>query len=212
MGIPEDPSGASMKCGKTSCICCLWIYETSYIEEDNISIDGGMNCLSKNLIYLIDCKKCNKKYEGETTTMFKDRLLAHVRDIRAYKDTSVADHFNHDCPNDYGIPSMRAYPIELVPDQGNYRKNKKKLLSRETFWIKELNTLDPHGINRKIAEQRDINVSMTYNKTGMKAISIIRECFNNLQEKHPKVFNKTELVCSYKRNKNIAEHFVHAKL
>ena len=52
---------------------------------------------------------------------------------------------------------------------------------------------------------------MTYNKTGMKAISIIRECFNNLQEKHPKVFNKTELVCSYKRNKNIAEHLVHAK-
>ena len=107
---------------------------------------------------------------------------------------------------------MRAYPIELVPDQGNYRKNKKKLLSRETFWIKELNTLDPHGINRKIAEQRDINVSMTYNKTGMKAISIIREWFSNLQEKHPKVFNKTELVCSYKRNKNIAEHLVHAKL
>ena len=161
---------------------------------------------------LIDGKKCNKKYVGETTTMFKDRLLAHVRDIRAYNDTSVADHFNYDCPNDYGIPSMRAYPIELVPDQGNYRKNKKKLLSRATFWIKELNTLDPHGINRKIAEQRNINVSMTYNKTGMKAISIIRECFNNLQEKHPKVFNKTELVCSYKRNKNIAEHLVHAKL
>ena len=45
MGIPEDPSGASMKCGKTSCICCLWIYETSYIEEEDISIDGGMNCL-----------------------------------------------------------------------------------------------------------------------------------------------------------------------
>ena len=125
--------------------------------------------------------------------MFKDRLLAHVRDIRAYNDTSVADHFNYDCPNDYGIPSMRAYPIELVPDQGNYRKNKKKLLSRETFWIKELNTLDPHGINRKIAEQRNINVSMTYNKTGMKAISIIREWFSNLQEKTSQGFQQNRI-------------------
>ena len=107
---------------------------------------------------------------------------------------------------------MRAYPIDLVPDQGNYRKNKKKLLSRETFWINELNTLEPYGMNRKVAKKRDINLSMTYNRTGMKAVSIIRECFSNLQTKHPKVFKNAELVCSYKRNKNIAEHLVHAKL
>ena len=212
MGIPEDPCGASMKCGKKSCICCLWIHETSYIEDEGISIDGGMDCRSKNVIYLIECTKCNQKYIGETTCMFKVRLNRHVNDIRTYKNTAVADHFNYDCPSTYDVPLMRAYPIELVPDQGNYRKNKKKLLSRETFWIKELNTLEPNGINRKITHKRDIKVSMTYNRTGMRAISMIRECFHNLQTKHPKVFNNAELLCSFKRSKNIAEHLIHAKL
>ena len=212
MGIPEDPSGASMKCGRRSCECCLWMHETSYIDDDGVSIDGGINCLSKNVIYLIECTKCGQKYIGETTNMFKVRLNKHVNDIKSYRDTAVADHFNYDCPSTNDIPHMRTYPIDLIPDQGSYLKNKKKLLSRETYWINELNTLEPYGINRKITKKRDLHVSMTYNKTGMKAVSIIRECFSNLQNKHPKVFNNAELLCSYKRGKNIAEHLVHAKL
>ena len=57
MGIPEDQSGASLKCGKTSCVCCLWIHETSYIEEEGIKIDCGTNGLSKNLINVRDMIK-----------------------------------------------------------------------------------------------------------------------------------------------------------
>ena len=83
-------------------VCCLWIHETSYIEEEGIKVDCGANGLSKNLINVRDMIKIS---------------------CRVYGDTSVVDHFiNYDCPNDDVIPSMQAYPIELVPDQGNYRK------------------------------------------------------------------------------------------
>ena len=139
-------------------VCCLWIHETSYIEEEGIRIYGLLNGLSKNLIYLIQCTR---------------------HDNNVYSDALVTDHLNYDCPNDDGIPSMHAYPIELVPDQGNYHKD---------------------------------YVGMTYNKTGVKAVSIIKECFSNLQVRHPNVFNYADLVFSKNFNKNIAEDLDHAKL
>ena len=38
-------------------VCCLWIHETSYIEEEGIKIDCGTNGLSKNLINVRDMIK-----------------------------------------------------------------------------------------------------------------------------------------------------------
>ena len=41
-------------------VCCLWIHETSYIEEEGIKIDCGTNGLSKNLINVRDMIKISE--------------------------------------------------------------------------------------------------------------------------------------------------------
>ena len=120
-------------------------------------------------------------------------------------------HFNYDCVSDNNVADLRIYPIELIPDQGSSYKNDKKLLMRESYWINQLNTLDPNGLNKKTTCKQNINVSMIYSNTASRALKSIRECYEGLQSKFPKAF-KSELMLSYKRNKNIAEYLVHAKL
>ena len=223
VGDQEEPMGAALKCGRRFCECCLWIKETSYIlkhernEYDNIyrqsliAIEGGINCQSQNVIYVIECKKCEMQYVGETRCNLKTRLQRHLSDIRTRKDTSVAIHFNYDCVSDLNVADLIIYPIEIIPDQGSSYKNEKKLLMRESFWIKELNSLEPFGLNRKIAQKRNINVSMTYSDTASRALKVMRESYEDLKAKFPKAFN-SELMLSYKRNRNISEYLVHAKL
>ena len=212
MGNKDDPSGAAMKCGRRGCECCLWIEEKSYFGDLlEYQIDGRIDCQSKNIIYVIECTKCNIKYVGETQRSLRCRLYNHLSDIRGYKSTSVADHFNYDCVSEYDAWNFKIYPIEFVHEQGSADKNKKKLLQRETYWINELNTIDPNGLNKKTSERRNINISMPYNHTSHKAYKLIRECFNNLKSKYPTVFN-ADLICAYKRNKNLGDFLVSSKL
>ena len=212
MGDFEDPCGASMKCNKKRCECCLWIDQSSYHgDNEEYPIYGRMDCQSKNVIYVIECKKCKLKYVGETQRSLKDRLNNHLSDLRLFKDTNVADHFNYECTFDYGEWDFKIYPIEHIPDQGNTNKNKKKLLERETYWINELNTLVPNGINSKTSVKKTINISMPYNSASQKAYRLISQCFDNLKSKYPKSFN-AELVCAYRKNKNLKDYLVRAKL
>ena len=225
MGDQEEPMGASLKCGKKACECCLWIHETSYIlkherlepdsgyrrSESLIAIEGGINCQSQNVIYVIECIRCKVQYVGETRCSLKTRLQRHLSDIRTYKDTSVASHFNYDCVSENNVADLIIYPIEMIPEQGSAHKNDKKLLMRESFWIQELDTLEPYGLNKKTTCKRNINVSMIYSNTASRALKVIRNCYDELKSTFPKAFT-SELVLSYKRNKNIAEYLVHAKL
>ena len=215
MGLKDAPSGASMKCGHKFCECCLWLDEKSYVHNQRegieIEIEGRMDCNSKNVIYVIECNRCNKLYVGETRNSLKSRLQRHISDIRTYKNTTVADHFNYECQSDYNVADMKIYPIEFIHDQGTAHKNEAKLLKRETHWIEELQTLEPNGLNIRKSSKRNINVSMTFSNTAWRAFKLIRESYENLKTKFPKAFSP-ELVCSYKRNKNISEYVTRAKL
>ena len=212
MGDFEDPCGASVKCNQKRCDCCLWIEQKSYHgDNEEYPIYGRMDCNSKNIIYVIECNKCKLKYVGETQRALKCRLYNHLSDLRHFKNTTVADHFNYDCVNDYDAWDFKIYPIEYIHDQGTAAKNKKKLLQRETYWIKELDTLSPNGINEKTTVKQCINISMPYNSASQKAYRLISQCFDNLKSKYPKSFNK-ELVCAYRKNKNLKDYLVRAKL
>ena len=210
-GEYEDPLGASIKCGKRGCECCLRILETSYHfgEDGDYQIFGGLNCQSKNLIYIIECQKCNMKYTGETQRTLADRLTKHVSDINTWKEKAVAEHFNYSCFPD--TDNLVIYPIEAIPEQGSTQKNKTLRLKRESFWIRELNTETPNGMNLKLPKKRDINVSLPYSQTAVKAHKLIRETYKSIQEKFPTKF-KGDLVGSYRRNPNLTDFLVRAKL
>ena len=101
-------------------ISYTYIYLYTYI-----SIFGGLNCLSKNIIYIIECKACGDKYVGETGRCLKDRMFNHISDIRRNKNGPVSRHFNNADNICFGAEyNMILYLIEQIPDQGNAQKNK----------------------------------------------------------------------------------------
>ena len=47
----------------------------------NSSIKSNLTCETKNLIYMIQCNRCNLQYRGETKRRLKDRFNEHRRTI-----------------------------------------------------------------------------------------------------------------------------------
>lgn len=211
LGEYEDPVGASLKCNRKRCQCCLRMEETSYFYADDgdYPIFGRIDCQSKNIIYVIECQKCNMKYVGETQRSLAARLTGHISDINTYKSKPVAEHFNEFCYPD--TENLKIYPIEFIPEQGSVHKNKMLRLQREAFWIRKLNTQTPSGMNLKLPEKRDIRVSLPFNKTSIAALKLFRETYSSIKEKFPVKF-KGQLCCAYKRNENLADFLVRSKL
>ena len=87
----------------------------------------GLNCLSKNVIYIIEFKACGDTYFGETCRFLKDRMFSHISDIHRNKNGPVSRHDNI-C---FGTEdNIILYPIEQIPDQGNAQRNKSLKLSK----------------------------------------------------------------------------------
>ena len=119
--------------------------------------------ISKNIIYIIECKACGDKYVGETGRCFKDRMFNHISDIRRNKNGPVSRHFYNADNICFGAEyDMNLYPIEQIPDQGNAQRNKSLRTKRELHWIKTLGTQFPHGMNHKIVRKRDVFITFPF--------------------------------------------------
>ena len=104
--------------------------------------------MSKNSIYIIECKACGDKYVGEIGRCLKERMFNHISDIRRNKNGPVSRHFNNADNICFGAEfNMILYPREQIPDQGNAQRNKSLRLKRELHWIKTLGAQFPHGMN-----------------------------------------------------------------
>ena len=72
-------------------------YTFSATKEERRTNDN-LNCKSKNLIYLNECKKCTKQYIGETKHQLHERFDEHRRSSQNHhqhiKPTPVSTHFN----------------------------------------------------------------------------------------------------------------------
>ena len=82
---------------------------------------------------------------------------------------------------------------------------------RELHCIKTLDIQFPHGIIHKITRKRDISLTFPYKSNARKAINITIIIYTKLQAMYPNEF-KGQLMCSYKRNKNLADYLVSASL
>ena len=81
---PQLPSG-SFRCGK-NCATCPYISDglTTYSffsTNETRHINSNLTCDTKNLIYMIQCNRCNLQYIGETKRRLKDRFNEHRRTI-----------------------------------------------------------------------------------------------------------------------------------
>ena len=108
-------------------------------------IHDPLNCKSKNLIYLIECKKCSKQYIGETKRHLHQRFGEHRRSILNYdhfsNPTPVSVHFNQ---ADHSINDVLLIPLDWLIHSNCDSVRK----AREAHLIDKAMTLEPQGINR----------------------------------------------------------------
>jgi hypothetical protein len=105
-----------------------------------------LTCSSSNIVYLITCSRCGIQYVGETKQAFHLRMNNHRCATNNEKDLLVCEHFNGNGGCD--ISHMTVQPIEQILGEG--KEMKAKRLERECFWIKELRTLYPYGLNDRL--------------------------------------------------------------
>ena len=71
---PLERFVGSRQCKKRRCEVCTNVTETdtfsSTVTSETLQINQELNCDDKCLIYLLECKVCNKQYVGETTDVF----------------------------------------------------------------------------------------------------------------------------------------------
>lgn len=142
-------------CGNKRCLTCCDnvfkpVFESTITRKAYKVINPFLNpltCSSTNVIYLVTCSRCGIQYVGETSNGLNKRMNGHRYTIRNKKMTLLAEHFSG---NDEGcnITHFKVQPIERVSDD---QKNvKTSRLKRESFWIKELRTLTPYGLNDRL--------------------------------------------------------------
>ena len=101
-------------------------------------IKSHITCETSNVIYMIQCTKCNLQYIGETKRRLKERLNEHRRPIintSSYNPTAVSRHF---ITGNHTVNHMLLIPLEkLYTNRDSVRK------AREAFLIHRGNTLEP---------------------------------------------------------------------
>jgi hypothetical protein len=121
--------------------CVKYGIFTSHVEFPGGAkvISQFLSCLTKNVIYVIVCQKCQLKYVGETSRTIKERMCQHLSNVRLKYDTPVSEHFNQldHCIADFRFFALVGNPLWL--------EEKRKLT--ENKWIQKLQTLKPKGIN-----------------------------------------------------------------
>ena len=87
------------------------------------------------------CTTCNLQYVGETQQTFNKRMNGHRSDIDGKPDLPVSRHFS--------LPghSLGECKITIIEQNSRWTKSERK--AREIYWIRELDTLHPKGINVK---------------------------------------------------------------
>ena len=136
---------------QNNCIDCNYLrdkgeYFTSTSLKRRFKIRQNVNCHSRNVIYLVTCKKCKIQGVGETQD-FKKRMANYRSCIRNDRITCNIDkHF----VNTEGH-TLDDFDVQIICTLENPPRNKKDLTIRlkqfEGYWQIKLCTLLPYGLN-----------------------------------------------------------------
>ena len=140
---PKPPPG-SRPCGFPRCSTCKHVKTCSNVISHstgrNVKIPANTNCVSTDIVYIIECKKCHKQYVGQTSNTLTTRLRQHLRDIRLRHDyKSIGQHFNM---GDHSIDDVTVFGVDRAA-------NLNTRLRLEEAWIHVINSYQPAGLNRR---------------------------------------------------------------
>ena len=164
----SDDGGLSVKgCYKCndrkSCQICGLIKEGNSFEnsDENRSFtifSGRYNCNSENVVYLLQCECCRKKYVGSTKTKFRQRFNVYKPYFRSYarrrdqgtldrgKIIPQANFFSHFF--EAGHNGKFDVTIKIIDGAENVFSLRRK----ELFWQYRLGTFLPRGLNERAAD------------------------------------------------------------
>ena len=186
---------------------------TSNTTKFTFKIRQNLNCGSRNIIYLVECKECNKQYIGQTSRSLRRRAFEHKRDIEHYetRKTSVSTHFNTGaCMR----MDFRITPIFECPIFEDVDKTTKIRLDIEQYFISSFKCYQPYGLNVAIKKYKDIpgiHFIVPYSKLGQTAARIVKSHYENLQESLPEIFG-SKFITAFSRNRNLKDLLVSAKI
>ncbi|XP_078371353.1 uncharacterized protein LOC144655006 [Oculina patagonica] len=147
----SQPPPGTFRCNSNHrCLTCPHIEDgkTTYTfssTNEVRQIKHHITCNSTNLVYMIQCKRCNKQYVGETKRTLRERFTEHRQASNNPRHkkaaTAVPTHFNMPghCTSD-----MSLVPLELLPTKSTSRRK-----AREAYLIDRGKTLEPNGLNRR---------------------------------------------------------------
>ena len=158
-GIPKpSPTGkiaSVVKCSRVNCATCPVFHPSKYFKNTLTSrkyqVVGNCNliCSTSNLVYLITCSKCDNQYVGETKEKLSKRLSGHRSAIKKHANTFIAKLFNQPGHSVADILIQPIEKIELLPGESDEGVTIRRL-DRERFWMLELGTVYPCGLNDRL--------------------------------------------------------------
>ena len=143
---PQLPSG-SFRCNK-NCRTCPYITPglTTYTfisTGETRPIKSHLTCDTKNVIYMIQCNRCNLQYIGRTKQRLKTRFNVHRRTVdnplSKSEPTPLAKHF---MSPDHTEKDMQLIPIEKIFSDQDFI-----LKAREAYLMQKGKTIYPNGLN-----------------------------------------------------------------
>ena len=96
--VDEHQSPSVSKCGESRCGTCELILTGKELKLSNGKkwiIKSDMNCKSRDIIYVITCRKCDSFYVG-TTENLRKRVTLHKEQIKPekYRHLAVRKHIH----------------------------------------------------------------------------------------------------------------------
>ena len=182
------------KCNRKNCLTCpIFKPETMFRSSVTgktykVIGSGDWSCSTSNVVYLVTCQCCGLQYVGETSQALRKRMNNHRANIKSLKPQFLYKHFTSD---GHKLEDMFVQPIEsIVVSPNEQASTYSKRLEREEFWIRELKTVYPYGLNDNI---RGVgNISKQNDEL------IVWKFFN----KHSKTRNRKSKRPSRKNTKN----------
>ena len=127
-------------CKHSRCATCSHFNNATHFKSNKTNkvykIRSSFSCSSRNIIYLITCKKCKKQYVGSTEKTLRERINHHRSTIIRKERRYISKHFNF---VDHQITDLSVQIIDSTSSD--------KLHSLEQYWIKTLQTIIPFGLN-----------------------------------------------------------------
>ncbi|CAH1248813.1 Hypp8431 [Branchiostoma lanceolatum] len=150
--IMKNIPPGSYPCGR-KCLTCTYVRKSKEFQSHHTSRRytnrAHITCRTRNIIYMIQCKKCGTQYVGETGQTLANMMNGHRSFIKTDKDTPISAHFNQ--PS-HTVADMEVVGLEKLEYGRTEDLTRQRRLSRESYWIHQLRTLHPEGLNLESLE------------------------------------------------------------